>query len=319
MHYLLFGEDYYSIKEKISSIKSKFLKSDQAGLNLSEIKGEELSRELFWQTVLAVPFLSNKRLIIIKNFLLDNKNEQLKKELAKDLKKIPHSSVVFFIEDGTPDKRSALFKALFKPKISQVFNKPAPNTIKMLIKNQLKDAELDFSTEVFNSLCFLIGDNLFRANNEINKLILYKKFQHNRKIDLLDLKLLIHQETNSGIFDLTEAIADKNNKKAIKVFNELINSGENEIYILSMIVYQYRTMLILEDLLSKNLSQKEIASLAKIHPFVVAKNTSIVKKIGWQQLKNKYYQIEKTDYEIKTGQKEAKLALILLINKLCRS
>lgn len=319
MYYLLYGENYYLIKKKVVAIKEKFLLADPSSLNLAEFSGIDLKAGNFWSAVLAAPFLAKKRLIIVKNLLLENKDEDFKKDLAKNLTKIPETSLVFFIEDGNPDKRGSLFKAMNKPGIAQKFEASTPNTIRHLIEEKIELGNIKITSEAIQKFILYVGSDSYRAENEITKLILYARHQKINTIEANLVEEIVKPESSVGIFDFVDAIGAKNQKKAVTLFEKLIESGENELYILTMIIYQFRNMLIISDYLIRRTPTGQIASLAKIHPFVVQKTTAVLGKYDRSKLISNYLKLGETDFAIKTGQIDAKLSILLLISEFCKS
>lgn len=319
MHYFFYGENYYLIKKKMSAIKEKFLSSDPSSLNLTEFSGDSLIGSNFWSAVLASPFLAKKRLIIVKNLLLENKDEDFKKNLAKSLAKIPETSLVFFIEDGNPDKRSTLFKSLNKPGSAQKFEASTPNTIRHLIDEKIESSGLKITNEATQKFILYAGSDSYKAENEIIKLILYAKNQNIKTIEAILVEDMVKPENSVGIFDFVDAIGAKNQKKAVSLFEKLIENGENELYILTMIIYQFRNMLIILDYLNRRTQNNEIAKLAKIHPFVVQKTISILRKYDRDKLISNYQKLGETDFAIKSGQIDSKLSILLLISEFCQN
>lgn len=317
MFYLFFGQNFYSIKKKLKAIKEKFLKADPSSLNVTEFSGIDLKAGEFWSTVLASPFLATKRLIIIKNILLESKDDDFKKDLAKNLAKIPETSLVFFIEDGLPDKRSALFKALNKPGIAQNFESPTPNSIRNLIEEKLQENNIKISSEAKNKFILYVGSDLYRAENEITKLILYSKHEKLDQIEEFLVEEMVRAENSAGIFDFIDSLGVKDQEKAVSLFNKLIQAGENELYILTMIVYQFRNMIIVSNFLERKLQAGQIAKEAKIHPFVVQKTITVLKKYTKEKLKANYIKLGETDFAIKSGLVEPKLSVLMLISDFC--
>jgi len=317
MYYFFFGENYYLIKKKVSAIKNKFLLSDPSSLNISEFSGDDLDPGKFWSAVLALPFLAKKRLIIVKNLLLENKDDDFKKDLAKKLNKIPLTSLVFFVEDGTPDKRSALFKALNKTKISQNFTASSVDLISNIVAEALQETGIAISDEARKKFLLYVGVDSFRAENEISKLVLFAKNQKLVEINSDLVEDMVRPANSAGIFEFIDAIGGKNKENASILLTKLLESGENELYILTMIIYQYRNMLIVQDYLKRGIHPSQIAKMAKIHPFVVQKITSILKKHQEALLIAHYLDLGEYDSAIKTGRLDIKVALLMIISKFC--
>lgn len=321
MHYLFYGENTFLVHEKVLFWKKKFFSNDSTGLNYLEIEGENLTKELFSSVAFSLPFLGPKRLIIVKNFLLSKADETLKKDIVSDLTKVPESTIIVFAEYGLPDARKSNFKTLNKPKISQKFDKLSGAKLMDWIDSKSREfSGSAFSPKQKIKLELFTSGDLWRLNNEIKKLCLYAQHE-NKDISAItdpEFESLVASDVNASIFNFIDYIASKNLKKSFESLRDLIDSGENELYILTMIVYQFRSMLIVDELKNCHITSKEISSKSKIHPFVVGKILSNLQKFQSGSLEKYYDLLQKTDAEIKKGIIEPNLGLTLLVEKLCR-
>jgi len=313
--YLFFyGPNVYEMNKKLSALREKFLLSDPSGINLSQLSGENITLAGFFSEISSAPFLANKRLIIIRNLLIDNKDGELKKSIAENLSKIPDTAVVVFAESGSPDKRTSLFRALNKPKISQVFDLLSPLSFNTWIRNYFKKEGLSISAKACEKMSAYLENDQTRGENEIKKLLLYAKSQKGEQIEEEDIELLVKGGNSANIFEFIEAVAKKEKKKAFLALKTLKEAGQNEIYILSMIAYQFRTLLIISDFLSRNLRPKEIALQAKMHPFVINKSIDLLRGYSKDRLKKLYNDLKNADLSIKSGKLDPSLCLDLVVN-----
>lgn len=315
MVYFFYGENTYSIKEKIDQLKDRFSK-EQGEFNISEVYGATLTKNDFSGLAFSLPFLSSKRLVIIKNFLLDNPDTPFKKYVAENIEKVPETTVLIFAEFGLPDKKLLLFKNLNQPKRAQNFEPLQGTSLSAWIDKKVSAEGGEISRDALQEIQIFVGGDLWRLKNEIEKLVLYKKSQGKNRIELDDIASLISPTLNPNIFDFISFVASGNYKRAIKILNQLVESGENELKILSMIIYQYRVMLQVSDLSSQRLSVSEIASKGRLHPFVVKKTLDLLKHYREEKLEKCYFMIQKVDTDIKNGLIESNLALPLLVANL---
>jgi len=96
------------------------------------------------------------------------------------------------------------------------------------------------------------------------------------------------------------------------LFYKHIERGDSPFYILTMINFQFRNLLLVKDLEAKSLS--EITSILKpMHPFVVKKSLSLAKKFTIQELEKIYVKLFQMDLAVKTGKIKPEMALELLI------
>lgn len=314
MHYLFYGEDTFSLEEKVKNLVKKFIEV-HSDLNISNLDGAAMTLENYTAAVSTPSFFGTKKLIVIKNFMAENKNNDLKKGIAKILDKIPETSTVLFVEQGLPDKRSSLFKKLNQPKLAQKFDPLPPFKIGAWIEEKVKEEGGTISSAAKEKLALFVGPNLWRLDNEIKKLVLYTK----GTIDAEDVEKMVCAENNSSIFNYIDALAERNTTRALSILGALIASGEEEFYIFTMIIYQFRNLLFVSELLEENVPLAKIATEAKIHPFVVRKNQGFIKRYTGEKLRETYGQLQKIDYKIKSGALDLNLALDYLTIQLCRA
>lgn len=304
MIYFIYGNDTYRLKKTVDAMREKY--EDSSGMNSSLFDGD-YNLEKIRSDVKSLPFLADRRLVIVKNILSAKGIDG--KKFIEMLDKKPDSTILLFIEEGEPDKRTVLYKRLMKEKSKELNILQGGELIKW-IKGETEKNGGTIETKEANMLVGYYGGDLWQLKNEIRKLINY-----NKKITEENIEKLSVSNANVKVFDLTDAITAKNKEKAFKILGELLDSGENEMYVLSMIQWQVRNLAMIYDL--KNASEREIASKAKMNPFIVRKTLSATRKIeNMDTIKNYYGSIIDAENDIKTGAKEPDVALELLVNKL---
>ena len=89
--------------------------------------------------------------------------------------------------------------------------------------------------------------------------------------------------------------------------------GDSPMYLLSMINYQLRNLIIIKELAPFYKSPWAISKMTGLHPYVVRKTLNLIDNFTIDQLKKIYQKIFQVDLNIKTSKIESKLALDLLI------
>ncbi len=322
----LYGEDTYRSHKKIKGIKKKYLNSDQAGTNICILYANEVDFDKIAKAVETMPFLANKRLVIIKDLLNSNK-QKLQEEVAEYLHSIPETTVLIFWEKGGVKKKGKLFKELRKISRAQEFELLVGIKLNNWIEQEVKKLGGKIEKEAVARLASYVGSDLWQMANEISKLVSYKVQGTNDKgqrssnsiICVSDVELLVKAKLNTNIFEMVDALGEKDTKKTTELVDDLLTSGETEGYLLSMITYQFRNLLIVKDLTEKKLNKFQIAKQTNIHPYVVSKTIPQSKNFTEGELEEIYSKLLYADKAIKTGKLQPRLALDLLVAELCRS
>ena len=308
-----YGEDTYRLHQKIKTLKERFISASLGDTNLAILDGGKVTFDEFTRQILAMPFLAKTRLVIVENIMKGKSASRGLDKIPEALKKVPSSTVLVFVEEGIPDRRTSLFKRLSKEKLEE-FHLLEPDQLRRWINREVENRKSKIEPEGVSKLIDYIGSDLWRMVNEIDKLIAYSG-----KITPDSIDLLVNPQIQSNIFDLIDKIALKNLTESERELYKLLNTGENEIYILSMIVYQYRNLLIIKDFeerIGKN--RWAIVKKAGLHPFVVGKCQILTSRYTLDELKKIYRNLLDVDFKIKTGRIESRAALELLIFELCK-
>ncbi|MFA6493150.1 MAG: DNA polymerase III subunit delta [Patescibacteria group bacterium] len=309
-----YGQDSYRLWQKVRQLKEKFISSSLGDTNLTTLNGKTASFDEIVRQILALPFLSKKRLVIIENLLKEGRKETQEK-VVDFLKKIPESTVLVFVEENLPDKRTSLFKKLNLPKVSQEFKLLENEALRQFVIKEVVDKGGEIEAAACTKLIEYVGSDLWRMENEINKLVTYSS-----QLTIENIELLVQSRVQSNIFNLIEATASRNPAVALRELYKLFHEGAAEIYILTMIVYQYRNLLIVKDIQEKmpQISRFELAKKARLHPFVLGKILTVSGKYQLETLKKIYEKLLDFESALKVGKIESRLALELLVFQLTR-
>ncbi len=310
----LYGEDDFSSREKLAQIQSKFLEKNISGANLNVIDFRENDRKIKLSDAAGSGGLfSSKQLIIVKNILTsaDSSAQVETLDFLKTRKSIIESQDVFiaFWESEAPKGKNDLFQFLLKNSKKQKFEKLKGIRLENWIikRTQGLNPSAKFSKGALNKLVAYSGEDLFRLENEIQKLVDFKKSE---MISEKDVELLVRSKIDSNIFETIEAMSGGNKKTALKLLRSQLEKGEDPIYVLSMYVYQFRNLLkVGEFYWQGEKSQYEISKSAKLHPFVVKKTLEQLRNFTREKLLRIYKKLQELDLKAKTGKIDVNLAL----------
>jgi len=298
--FLFHGQDSFSSQKKLNFWKSEFLKKHGES-NFETIDAKAIDPNNFTTNLEALPFLADKRMIIIKNLFSTEKSEKLnttREKIAKALEKVPDFLILIFYEEKDADKRLSLYKKIDQYGQVDYFPILSPNaTTKWILeKAKERNINIDFATATY--LSNYLGFNLWSISNELDKLDI---FANGAKITNNMIDDLITPSLSASIFKLTDAIAEKNIKTSLKTFKILSEIEEEISRIFFMIVRHFRLLICVHDLLAKKERQVEIIKRLNIHPFVLTNMSRQSKNFTQESLTKIYNDLLKIDVGVKTG------------------
>ncbi len=296
---LLYGKDTYRLSEKLEEIVREYKKKYKSGLNLKFLE-EDFSFEDIKDEDKQFSMFQEKRLIVIKSAL---SSEKLRKDIAENYKKLISSENIFvFYQEGDLRKNDKILNLLLKEKaMVQSFDYLCEEKISLWIKKEFKKRGKNVDKEAISKLREAGKEDLWKMRNEIEKLSAYKHLKGD-KITKEDVDLMVSVKAEAEIFNTIDAMAQKDTRKSLLFLYDHLEKGDNPLYLLSMIVYQFRNLIIVKDLLERKYSYSEAKNKSNLHPFVFKKTHSQVNKFSIKELKEIYENLSLIDLKTKTGQ-----------------
>lgn len=308
MFIFLYGPDIYRSKQKIKEIIKYYKESCVSGLNLRFFEGENLIFQNFLEEIQQVSIFNERKLLVLKNSF---SNKDFKKSFLKNSEKfIQLNNIILFYEEKEMSQKDPLFVFLKKEAKCQEFKLLNNQKLGIWIEKEFSIYKKKISQNAIQLLIDFVGNNLWQLSSEIKKLANYKREE---RIGIEEIELLVNSKIETDIFKTIEAMAMKNKKQALILLHKHLEKGDNSLYLLSMISFQFRNLLIIKELIQKNIPYNLLAKESKLHPFIVRKIYSQTQKFELEELKKIYQKIFQIDLKIKTGKIEPQLALDLFI------
>jgi DNA polymerase-3 subunit delta len=304
----LYGLDTYRSWQKLNEIVEHYKKIHKSGLNLKYFEGENLAFGDFKDELHQSPIFKEKRLFVLKDIFSNQNFEQKFLEAGDFFKKT--EDVILIYETSPIPENNSLFKFLIRNAKFQEFKLLDEVRLKIWIKKKFEKYGTKIENQALEKLVEFVGNNLWQISNEIRKLVNYKKGE---KVKKEDVELLIKPKIETDIFKTIDAIASKNKKQALELIHKHLEKGDSPLYLLSMINFQFRNLLIIKDLIQKYRSPYILSKVTHLHPYIIKKSCSLAQKFTIQELKKIYQKIYQVDLDIKTGRMEPEVALDLLI------
>ncbi|KKR25965.1 MAG: polymerase III subunit delta, DNA polymerase III subunit delta protein [Candidatus Peregrinibacteria bacterium GW2011_GWE2_39_6] len=141
---------------------------------------------------------------------------------------------------------------------------------------------------------------LWNLDNEIKKLVAYAE---NTPItaEMID-QISSGGNITTSIFELTDALGQKNAPKCLKILHHLVDNGEELPMIFGMLIRQLRLLLQIEELHRLKQSPAQIALKLKQHPYVISTVLPQCQNFNQKELQALYKKLLSIDRSLKTGE-----------------
>lgn len=303
----LYGPDTYRSRQKLAEIISSYQQIHKSGLNLKYLDASHLIFSDFYDETKQISIFKEKKLIVLTNSFSNSDFKKKFLEKGKDF--VDSKNILVFYEENEISGKDSLLLFLKKQAKSQKFELLKHENLRKWTRLEFKKLGAKVSEQALDQIISFVDNNLWQMANEIRKLASFKGDQEIKK---QDIELLVKPKIDSNIFKTIDAIASKDKKRSLQLLKDHLEKGDSPFYLFSMINFQFRNLLIVKDLLERNLSP---FGATKLHPFVVKKSCALSRKFEMLELQKTYQNIFKADLNIKTGKIPAETALDLLITE----
>ncbi|MCI1944121.1 DNA polymerase III subunit delta [Clostridium luticellarii] len=322
--YLFCGSDEFLIRESIKALIGKLIKPEFIDLNYVKFDGSSLED---FDTVInaceTLPFMSDKKVVLVyrASFMGEEQGYKSKlnahfKDIQKYLKNVPEHCILIFYyvfkskRDKPGRKIYRLDKDICIVKADRMRGYQLENRVQEFFRirgRNIKKVEL----RLFCNL--MEGNNLSAVENEVEKLCCYT---YGRDIKREDIEKMFLKNSEEDIFDVVNAISNKNLKGALHLMDELIYGGAKINYILAMIERQFNMLFKIKLLLEDKKQKTEIMKILNIKSEygynIMAKQS---KKFTLKQLNRSIQLCLNTEKNMKSLSVDEKTELeLLLIN-----
>jgi len=282
----LYGEDSFRSQAKLKELKEKFKKEvDSSSSSIAVLEGKEVDLAYIRKVVLAPALFARERFVVFKNFLASSPSEDLQKQTIELLKKYTgkrdDNIMVFWERAGEREllgKSGILFKFLKKQKFSQEFKPLTAAGLQKWIMNKVVSRKTKIDRKASQLLIELVGSDIWKLNNELEKLRAYRAGQ---EISFEDVRLLVAGVKDESVYYLLDLIAAKNSEGALAFLSNMLQSPDAAEAVFKILKWQANAIALIKGCLEDGLkNNSQIASQTGLHQFVVKKNKAYAERMS---------------------------------------
>lgn len=257
-----------------------------------------------------LPMMSSRRSIQIRDFAkLNEANEEI---LLRYLERPVATSVVIFVADEI-DKRKKLTKTLMQGAAFEFAPLNDPE-LKAWARTRLKELGAEADANVLQSIVALVGQDVRRLSNELNKLA--AAALPAGKITLELVEALISRSRELMNYDLTDHMLARNRPRALQTLKHLLDDGAPPVVLIGLIASNYRRMALAQALLSKGMLSRDIFRQVPMPPFKQNSFLALLNRTDGQTLARQIARIAEADIGIKTSKATPRMQVEMLVCEL---
>lgn len=312
--YCFQGEEDYLAKNTINFLKKELIDESVLEFNSFEKDATDMTYNNLYEEIVRLPFMAKKRVIILYNWT------DLSKDLAKnyeEIEKLKDSYILVLMSSPeSPRKNLSIVKTLMKYDRLVDFDMVNPAALKNWILKKLQEEHKKISESALKKFIEYLNyskdsefNSLYKIENEIKKLASISS----ESIDESIVDSMVNKSISSNIFNLTDAISQKNRKKAIQELNKLLNNGEEPVKILYMLSRHMINVLKIINYKNQGYKDYDIMRLVGISKFEFDKIFYTLKNFSEDKARYNLEKCMEADYILKTKKNEPNVLLFELV------
>ena len=305
--YLLYGEEMFLKRSYKNRLREAIAGDDTMNFHYFEGKGMDVEEIISLADTM--PFFGERRLILLED---SGFFKSASDRLAAYLPTMPETTCMVFVESEV-DKRSKMFKKVKELGYAVELARQDARQLASWAGGILAKEGRKITGHTMELFLSKTGEDMEHIRMELEKLISYT--MGHEVITDQDVEEVCTVHVTNKIFDMVAAIVNRQPKKAMDLYEDLLTLKEPPMRILFLIARQFNQLLQVKELMNQGMDKSSIASRLKIQPFVAGKLMPQARSFSREQILSCVELCVDAEEAVKTGRLGDRLAVELLITK----
>ena len=305
--YLLYGEEAFLKNSYKNRLKEAIIGDDT--MNFARFEGKGLDVDELIRLADTMPFFAERRLILVED---SSFFKSASDALVQYLPSMPDTTILLFVETEV-DKRNRLYKKVKDMGYAAELNRQDSAQLARWAGGILTREQKKITKHTMELFLSMAGDDMENIRMELEKLISYTLGRE--VITDEDVLAVCTVQVTNRIFEMVSAIVNRQPRKAMDLYEDLLTLKEPPMRILFLIARQFNQLLQVKELMAKGMDKGTIASKLKMQPFVVGKTMPQARQFGREQILSYVEFCVETEEAVKSGRLQDRLAVELLITR----
>jgi DNA polymerase III subunit delta len=260
--YYVYGDEPYLVERGVRLLMAKGVAEDFREFNLTVFYGNEAKGTEIVEAAQTMPMFADRRVIVVrKSSALSASALEILSSYVQD----PAPTTCLVFQGEKIDQRKKFFLDLKKRGCLVEYRRLYENQLGPFIKNEAATFGKRLEPAAQEMLGHLVGNNLQELATQIEKVATYVGERGTITVD--DIRQIASDTKVDSVFDLANALGEKNLAKALRTLHTILRDGEAPLMLLAMMTRHFRQLRLVKELLEKKLSSPEIGKAAGINPY----------------------------------------------------
>ena len=251
-----------------------------------------------------LPMMARRRVVRITDVRVpatstrDTLKEEHDAALLRYLKRPSESTVLIFVADELNGNRR-ISKILKENSVAVEFAPLLDEDLERWARDRVRDAGSDIDERSLQLLVALVGPDVRRLTNEVQKLSAAALPDRKISSELIESLVISSRETSN--FDLTDHLVAGRKARALESLKKILDDGAEPVMLIGLIASNYRRMLAAKSLMNAGADRPAVASAARTPPHSLESFLSAARRADEHKLARALERISAADLSIKTS------------------
>ena len=307
--YLFLGPERFLRREAIAALEATVDEGFRA-FNVDAVSAAEAGVEAALDLARQLPMMARRRLVVVSG--VDAVKEASEERLEAYLKDPAPEAVVVFVADSL-DMRRRASTAISKAATVVRFDPLSEAEALRWVESRVRARGCLIDRGALGALVDLTGTGLTRLAIEVDKLTTHAG---GGSIGLQAVQSLVSRAREHEVWDLTDAILERDRKRALRVLSRQLEAGEEPLGLLGLLASTYRKMLLAKELMSRRAPMAEVQAAVKLPPWKMGDFNAQVRRVSLEQIAAGLTRMAEVDLAIKSSIGTPALQLEVLVCEL---
>jgi DNA polymerase-3 subunit delta len=352
----LYGNDEYAISRRLNQARGIFANQSEAEMNTAQLDARSMTQDQWNNAVNAMPFLAAQRLVIlgdpsarfaqrrskagteeaqpedglppahdaaegefeapVKPNKVAESASQARAKFLESLEHVPPTTrlIIWEVVDANGAEKHWLAKWMREKRLAVEFLvRPNDNMMPGWIIKEARSQGGEFAPRAAEELMAQVGSDTRQAAQEVTKLLTYVGWK--RPVTAADVQALTPRTAEAVIWALVDALSAGDGHTAQSLLHRFLED-DGEFYVWSMIIRQFRLMLLAREVLDSGGGVPEVMKALRSASYPAEKALKAARHFDMPRLEQLYHRLLEIDEAAKTGGMPLDIALDILVGEL---
>jgi DNA polymerase-3 subunit delta len=264
----------------VEAILAQFRKDPAAKFNIDAFEGSEAGMAQVLASARTMPMFGQRRLTIYRN-TTGVKDDDVEKIVGYLKDPMPVTTLVLaFMSSKVPEK---LLRTAGSLGWAHRIEKIPDRSLEKWITGVFREEGAKIAPEAVAVIAEHSGGNLQAIEDAKDKLVLYTLGRD--RIEASDVEQLLLSSRSADIYELADALWDKNAARALRVLAQLESQKTEPLFINTILVQQVRSLIKIKAITSggRRMSSADVASMLGMQEFVARMQMARAKKYSLRE------------------------------------